>query len=499
MKLSRVLSSALLLALAAIPACAEDEKRPASSDAAQGDDQEIVDIPNTKVKDQSIGNCWVYATSAWAESLRMGYAGEEMNVSESFISYVDWFYGIQASDFDPVEGGITTGGWFGEAAEYLRLYGVMDEATFIPEEANSEVSNRQETALAAINESIARGVLSDPAKRRDKNVVRDELDKAFQLSPQVIALLDQSFGHDLSRTVPKGATIPAGKGLRKASEIEVGTYAPAGKTPKVITLADAIGTPTSASDPKRRSGTFAWNETSYPTPSTSRAYFKQMQRAMHARRPVILVWYVDFNAMDRSTGAFAKPPATPGHSGGHMTVLEDYQASNVPGYGTLQAGVLVTDPKELDAALADSAKIDFLRVKNSWGSGFAPPAGTELKGYHDLYMAYLEGQIPTCTKKDASGKCLNPSSQRGITSLVLPPAAWDAVTVASAPDAPPDPTKPATSCAHATCSTGDKLTAGCGDPCVDQVCGADPYCCNTKWDGVCVREVKSVCSQTCGK
>lgn len=41
-----------------------------------------------------------------------------------------------------------------------------------------------------------------------------------------------------------------------------------------------------------------------------------------------------------------------------MTVLEDYRI-NVPGFGTLKAGVLISDPKALDAALSSTAKIEF--------------------------------------------------------------------------------------------------------------------------------------------
>ena len=53
-----------------------------------------------------------------------------------------------------------------------------------------------------------------------------------------------------------------------------------------------------------------------------------------------------------------------------------------------------------------------------------------------------------------------------------------------------------TTCSHAICSTGTKLVTGC-DPCATKVCAADSYCCNNKWDSVCVSEVGSVCGQTC--
>lgn len=51
-------------------------------------------------------------------------------------------------------------------------------------------------------------------------------------------------------------------------------------------------------------------------------------------------------------------------------------------------------------------------------------------------------------------------------------------------------------CAHDLCTAGAALVSGC-DPCVTSVCGADPYCCSTSWDGICVGEVSSVCGNSC--
>jgi hypothetical protein len=51
-------------------------------------------------------------------------------------------------------------------------------------------------------------------------------------------------------------------------------------------------------------------------------------------------------------------------------------------------------------------------------------------------------------------------------------------------------------CAHPICSTGAKLKKSC-DPCATKICNADPYCCSTQWDSICVSEVSSVCGQTC--
>lgn len=52
------------------------------------------------------------------------------------------------------------------------------------------------------------------------------------------------------------------------------------------------------------------------------------------------------------------------------------------------------------------------------------------------------------------------------------------------------------SCAHPVCVAGGALANGC-HPCVTQICGVDAFCCNTSWDGLCVGEVGSVCGLTC--
>lgn len=56
----------------------------------------------------------------------------------------------------------------------------------------------------------------------------------------------------------------------------------------------------------------------------------------------------------------------------------------------------------------------------------------------------------------------------------------------------PDPAE----CVHDKCDQGGFLDPTC-DGCVSQVCDADPFCCETNWDWLCVNEVSSVCSETC--
>ena len=86
-----------------------------------------------------------------------------------------------------------------------------------------------------------------------------------------------------------------------------------------------------------------------------------------------------------------------------MVIMYDYEVSNVPGYGTLPAGVEETRPEALQAALSPDAEVKFFRVKNSWGTS-RPDRGENalLPGYHDLYVTYLNGPIKQCDSSNTS-------------------------------------------------------------------------------------------------
>ena len=369
----------------------EEEEVAASEDA-------IVDIDNSRVKRQSIGNCWLYATASWAESIAKQVPGAyEVNMSESYWTYWHWF--DQIANGSTTEE-ISTGGWYATAAEIIARYGVMYEGSFIPSEASAEMSLRQKTALDTMNASLKTGALSTPEARRDRVLVRKELDKAFQLAPNVVTQLNRVFGTGVTRTLDRSTVSTRFTSIRRASDIKVRLPDPDTKQPVTVSLQDAIGTRSSSY--WTRTGRYAWQMTSYPSSSWSttarRSMLARVQKAMHDKQPVIMSWYVDFNALDPQ-GRFAAPPETPGRQGGHMVVVEDYQINDVPGFGTLKAGVLETRPEALQAALSPSAKIEFIRIKNSWGS-YRPDREFVLPGYHDLYMKYLDGPVKHCTQKD---------------------------------------------------------------------------------------------------
>jgi hypothetical protein len=80
---------------------------------------------------------------------------------------------------------------------------------------------------------------------------------------------------------------------------------------------------------------------------------------------------------------------------------------------------------------------------------------------------------------------------------------WDAGCVSKVHDTcgafcnTPPATAPPVGCDHDKCYTGGKLSAGCADPCVAQICAVFPNCCNVSWDQSCTNAVNTVCSKTC--
>lgn len=398
-------------------ACSDDVRTEEPLTAASTD--AITVIAQSDVKRQSIGNCWLYATASWAESMHLAATEESVNLSESYWTYWHWFDQIANGGLYG-KNEISTGGSYGTAAEIIQRYGYMREGDFLPGEALAEMSRRQDSALKAINRSLSDGALKDWSSRYDRALVRRELDRAFGLDEAVVLELDAVFGEAVDKTLDnayRDAPLPEDVRVHHARDFAVRTADPALGELRTASLSDALGQRLGYS---RRSGPLAWSEVSYPYSAAGRrAFEKRIQRAMHAGLPVIISWFVDFNALDEQ-GRFFGPPETPGRQGGHVTVLDDYQATNVPGFGPLYAGEDETRPEALAAALEDEVEIEFFRVKNSWGASrldrkFVVP------GYHDLYSAYLRGPIARCPEKDGKVDTTQCSPMTPFWSVVLPP------------------------------------------------------------------------------
>lgn len=390
-----------------------------SSDAVTGPEDEIVDVPSSRVKNQSIGNCWLYATMGWVESLHLRSTGKELNLSETYLTYWDWYEKLVRASATPDT--ISTGGFFTTATRLMNTYGLLDEGAFIPGEADIDRSAAQSKAEAHINASL-KGVLKTD---RNAKTIRAELDKAFGLSAEVVAHMHATFGDAAPRTL---GSVPAGFPLRKTSELMVSQKRASSATPTTVPLRDEIA---------------RWRESSAPSDRAQlRGYLRRIQKALHDAQPVLIVWNVDWESRNSGAGTFPKMMPAAKIDGVHMTVLEDYQAAYVPNFGTLPAGVNVSDKATLDAALSNQVEIPFFRIKNSWGNT-ADPSGTgAFKGYVDLYSAYL---FPTDT-----------TAPKGIVSFVLPS---DYDTLA--------PTVPADLCDKAT-TDGAFCASALGAPSTDK-------------------------------
>jgi hypothetical protein len=276
----------------------------------------------------------------------------------------------------------------------------MESKDFVPADATTELSAGQDAALKAVNTAIKSGDLKDDAQRRDRKHVRQVLDTAWGLSADVTRALDATFGEDVSKTLDDGAKVAEGAKIKKASELPAQLKNPSTGKFDTVTLADAIGTHRSEFDQEHRDGDLAWQDVSYPRSKTTRRNFlKRVQKALADGQPVVLNWYVDFNALTKD-GQFLAPPAKPGSQGGHVVLIVDYQVENVPGFGTLPAGVVETRPDALQAALSDQATVTFLRIKNSWGTHYHPLPSPAPAGDHDLFLKYLNGPIQECDMDD---------------------------------------------------------------------------------------------------
>jgi hypothetical protein len=405
---ARSLALAATLALGAFATGCSGEAPNASEEISLADEA-VTDVNHSSVKRQSIGNCWLYAGLGWAESLNKSATGVEANFSESYLTFFHWYDRLVGGQ---VSGGeMQTGGSFGLATTLMSKYGLVAEGDFIAEEAKAEMSARQKSALTYINASIKSGKLSTAAARRNRATVKAELVAAWGLKADVVAKLDKLFGADFSKNLTqtssgKPVVVTTGSIVKRPSEIAAQHTTGPGKAPTKTTLEAAIR---------------SWKVAYYPTTTSSRRTFQaRIQRALHDAQPVAITWTVDFNALD-AKGAFRGIPATPGRQGGHVTILEDYEVTNVPGYGTLAAGTVVTDKAALGAALSSQANITFFRTKNSWGvsrsdRAFAAP------GHNDLYMDYMNGPIQRCEEKaDGSTDTTKCSPEVPFDSVVLPP------------------------------------------------------------------------------
>ena len=409
MKLRSLLGTALLAATSLLGlGCDGGAETGSSTD-------DVVDVQNTKVERQSIGNCWLYASASWAESMHLRATGTEFDISQSYWTYWHWFEQIQEEGATSIE----TGGWYWKANEIITEKGLVAEASFITEDTLGEMSSAQSRAETKLNQELSTGRLSTPEARRNGKLVRKVMDEAWGLKPEVRAWMDKAFGTTGTRTFLTSAS-KSGTPVLRAKDFSVQYPRFNGETVDVLD----VGLDQAIEE---------WQEVSYPYWEGGRRDFQiRLQRALHAQAPVVITWLVDFNAMEGQPGELQgsfnmttlKNAGKPGSQGGHMTVLEDYQVMTEE-FGLLKAGVTLDpsnpdDAKKLDAALLPGSELQFLRIKNSWGALRDDRSTVPgFPGYHDLHMDYLNGPITWCRGEEKGEACSG--SETPFEEVVLPP------------------------------------------------------------------------------
>ncbi|MDB5212929.1 MAG: hypothetical protein JWO86_856 [Myxococcaceae bacterium] len=381
----------------------------------------LVDIPVSSIRDQKeTGNCWLYATTSWVESIELAALREQQHttavkapppLSISYFDYWDWFSTITSGGVTSTvaktirEDQLDAGGSWGAAVELIARRGLVRAADFNGGAGIMKDADLTNAALDAITTSLLSGPLATKAARKDGTLVRHELDKAFGLSTVMKSALTAAFGADGSRGYDDGTATSAAS-ILSAADLEV--LAPrAGAASAIRPLSDLIGKRAAGDDPDQRTGLYAWKVASYThhSATATRAYFKRIQRALHAGVAVPISWFLADNGDPDGIGAYKTVPAAPAgaiDSVDHETLITDYEATNVPGVGTLHAGVDAT-AAERTAALDDSAKIVFFRVKDSYATRVVKKKRVTM---NDLYVDYLTGTVRVCpASAPTSPKC----------------------------------------------------------------------------------------------
>jgi len=356
-----------------------------------------VDIPNTQAKWQSIGNCWIYSFASWAESLVLtsSEGRTSLNLSESYLTYRH--YQVQLTNRSTPPSEVQTGGFWTTARDLSLRYGLVREGAFAPEEENATFSARQKAATAYINESLKNGKLNVD---RSPATVKAELNIAFNVDIDAIA----------AKAVPATSVVLSKPGAPlRTLDSEMRTWTGASWSGDWATM------PSAASELPYYRGK--------PT-AAQEAILRRVKRALNANAPVVLDWFVDFNALT-SKGVFsgaALKAAGPGRQGFHSVVVEDYTVEGInPTTGEkFVIGEGEATPAEKVLA-AEYGTITSFIIKNSWGGLERVDRKSYVRngvgGFHKLDADYLFGWLARNDEK--TGEFIG--AQSGLTRFTLPP------------------------------------------------------------------------------
>ncbi len=374
-------SSSLLVLLSG---CGE-KKRTASQ-------LDVTVVDHTEVKRQSIGNCWLYALGSWFESMLKSSGSGDLNVSESYWTYWDLYEKLQNNwEISTDKSELNTSGSWARAKYLVLSYGWLEEKDFIGEEASITKSDAQLCAQNYLELQVKEGGTLAAGIERTPELLKTELNKAFSCNGRYLVDIDAAYAK------------------RKLSDE---TLLKDRKSGEERTLSASLADWREVDNPSYS----YWTQfEGKKLPSESElSRFKQlglrMRKALNDHQPLVLTFYVSFNAPD-AKGLFNLSTLSQnedyGTTGGHIVVLHDYTVRNIPEVGTIGEG----DLDEASKTLALQGEIEYLVAKNSWGSQRfdRPWIGN---GYTRLSWDYL-----TKTYYDAEDDRFYPF----LSSVVFPP------------------------------------------------------------------------------
>ncbi|MCX6117101.1 MAG: hypothetical protein NT027_06145 [Proteobacteria bacterium] len=360
------------------------------NETSQKSNLDVTDVNHTPAKRQSIGNCWLYATSTWAESLHLTATNESINLSESYWTYWHFYNELRYA-----QESISTGGTWEMASSIIEQHGWMEEKEFLPAEADLEMSQVQAKAESFVNSELAEGGRLASRSSRTPELMMQVLDEAFGVKMAEAKLL-----------------------AKPAADLIVGKNAQS----EFYGVDQVINN--SQTD-------HSWSNVSYPVVYGKKArvrapqkrerlnVLKRVMTALNDGQPVIMSVDVDFNALKNTPYATfdldtLKESGSMGRQGGHLLVLEDYTVRNVPGVGDLGEGNMSPEMK----ALALSGDVSSLKAKNSWGTNRPERGLTD--GHTSFTIEYLDAVLPWAREEGDTDE-RNAYWHNALSDFILPP------------------------------------------------------------------------------
>lgn len=337
---------------------------------------DVTHVEHSPVKRQAIGNCWIYAASTWVESLLKSTTGEDVNVSETYWTYWDFYEKLMNGmklDEDKEEPEVQTGGSWYRAAAIIKKYGWVKEDEFVPGDSapsDPSMSRSQQCAEDYLLEALKEGGSLYGAGTRKPAKIKAELNKAFSCDGDYVVDAEKAYD---------------GRSTAEATRLKDP------KTQQEKSLSEWLDLWEEVNNPAyyELSGPFGKKIPSQETMDKMREVEKRIKRALNDHQPVAISFYVSFNAVD-GDGVFnlntLAEKGELGTSGGHLVVLHDYTVKNAPGVGDIGEGDVSDDLK----AKAVDGELDYLVVKNSWGSNRSDRPWLR-NGYSRIKWSYLTG------------------------------------------------------------------------------------------------------------